>query len=59
MVSRENMVVGVCALSAVAILVAGVEFQINKFAVVAAVVIVGAILPQAVNNYLDVKDETE
>jgi len=59
MVSRENKVVVVCALSAIAILVAGVEVQINTFAVVAAVVIVGAILPQVVNNYLDAKDETE
>ncbi|MFP4174657.1 MAG: hypothetical protein ACLFSW_02620 [Halobacteriales archaeon] len=59
MVSRENKVVGVCAFSAITILVGGVEFQINTFVVVAAVVIVGAILPQAVNNYLDVKEEIE
>jgi len=57
MVSRENKVVVVCAFSAIAILFAGARFRID--AAVAAALIVGAVLPPLVNNYLDAKDETE
>jgi len=57
MISRENKVVGVCAFAAIAILLVGVEFEIDTIIIVAAVVIVGAVLPQVVNNYLHAPEE--